>query len=652
MVVAACLVSNAQAFDPAYEAANFAKINERALTDYTVEFNALLAAEGLENEADSNLIRLNDPITSQYGREFGGNLCSRPMNGCAGDVRLYDWGEKGYGIVEPILFTARNGSTLSGHVWRTSAGPKRKPGVVITNGSVQAPETLYWFAAQTLAKAGYVVMTWDPQGQGMSDTFGEGPDRMDGVPSQQGRPFYDGTEDALDFFFSTPGEPYVPRPSCTTATSHADKQEARVEIGRSSAYNPFFTQLDPTRVGIVGHSLGAAAVSYVGQLDKRVDTVVAYDNLRDPSDPEATAQECLPESSPRPAQVRLRVPMLGMSADYGLVPEPFTEDPDPLGKSTASLAASEADIDTGQLNIRGGTHYEFSYIPNPAFAATARGMDMVAWYTVAWMDKYLRKDKTADARLLTTRWNDDALEKAVDTQGDGNLFSGYSRRAGSTSAAGRASPARTCAPGARARGLTALPADYSFLAATQTPDPKAGGTTQWAGTPGVPPAATGEKALKAIEAARGCAPTSRITKAKLRGRKLIVRGTASGLTRLPQAGHGRRRHHPLGQEDPDDQGEGHDPLDGARQAEGRPLRGPLAGPHGHGDRARQGQGAPRARQAKLKPSGAVTRTRRPSGSSPSTSWAIASASCDLAAVRAPSSVRATTMPMPAEPSFS
>ena len=77
---------------------------------------------------------------------------------------------------QPVLFTARNGSTLSGHVWATRAGPAKRPGIVITNGSVQAPEELYWFAAQTLAKAGYVVLTFDPQGQGRSDTFGEVPD--------------------------------------------------------------------------------------------------------------------------------------------------------------------------------------------------------------------------------------------------------------------------------------------------------------------------------------------------------------------------------------------------------------------------------------------------------------------------------------------
>src|SRR5438105_765244 len=82
--------------------------------------------------------------------------------------------------------------------------------LVLTNGSVQADEQLYWYAAQTLAKAGYVVLTFDPQGQGQSDTYGEGPDRGEGFPAQSdGRPFYDGTDDAINFLLSTPRHPYI-----------------------------------------------------------------------------------------------------------------------------------------------------------------------------------------------------------------------------------------------------------------------------------------------------------------------------------------------------------------------------------------------------------------------------------------------------------
>jgi hypothetical protein len=118
-------------------------------------------------------------------------------------------------------------------------------------------------------------------------------------------------------------------------------------------------------------------------------------------------------------------PALGMSADYFLTPTPYSSNPDPAAKSAGSRAYSKAGVDTGELIIRGGTHYEFSYIPNPAFGASLRGMDLVAWYTAAWFDKYLKGDPSADSRLVTDRWRADAPEAAVDPDGDGNLFSLY-----------------------------------------------------------------------------------------------------------------------------------------------------------------------------------------------------------------------------------
>src|SRR5213078_1531581 len=175
----------------------------------TPEYRQLLAQISTQNEAASVAMQAADPE-----RNFQGHLCARGDDGCAGDVRLYDWQANGYGIVQPVLFTARNGATLSGHVWATKAGPAKRPGIVITNGSVQADEQLYWYAAQTLAKDGYVVLTFDPQGQGQSDTQGESPDQQEGTPAQtDGRPFFDGTEDAIDFFLSNPKNPYEPLPS-------------------------------------------------------------------------------------------------------------------------------------------------------------------------------------------------------------------------------------------------------------------------------------------------------------------------------------------------------------------------------------------------------------------------------------------------------
>jgi dienelactone hydrolase len=294
---------------------------------------------------------------------------------------------------------------------------------VITDGSVQADEELYWFAAQALAKAGYVVMTFDPQGQGLSDTLGQGTDRLEGVPAQtDGRPFYDGTEDALNFFLSTPAHRYVPVKSCNSGTSHAAYQNARVKAGFDAAYNPFWRLLNRHKVGLAGHSYGAGAVSYIGQWDKRVSAVVAWDNL---GKPEAGGQEkgCVDKAARAPA--KLRVPALGMSADFGLPPTPHTSLPGYDDKTEESLTYSKHHIDTGEIVVRGGSHLDFSFIPNPAFGASLYGPDMVAWYTVAWFDYYLKHDKSAYRRLVTTRWQHDSQEAQIDAFGDPNMFSFY-----------------------------------------------------------------------------------------------------------------------------------------------------------------------------------------------------------------------------------
>ena len=400
-------------FDPSTEAKNYAITLERQAVYDTVGYQAKLLTVGTVNGAHALYDQATDP-----GREFASDLCWSGYNGCAGDVRLYDWAAKGYGIVRPVLFTARNGATLSGHVWATVRGPARRPGIVITNGSVQADEQMYWYAAQTLAKAGYVVLTFDPQGQGQSDTFGSGPDLLEGVPAQSdGRPFYDGTEDAIDFLLSTPAAPYVPVPSCTSGTSHAHKQNARVAAGRDAAYNPFWQLLNRNEIGLAGHSYGAAGVSYIAQWDRRVSAVVAWDNLGGPGPSAAPVpgsksgtlgeQPCPADPSAR-TTVPITAPGLGISADYGLPPLPNLSAPDPTAKSTWSHAYSAAGVDSGEIIIRGGSHLDFSFIPLVALGASLRGPDLTDWYTAAWFDKYLKHDPSADARLLSARWQHDA----------------------------------------------------------------------------------------------------------------------------------------------------------------------------------------------------------------------------------------------------
>ncbi len=419
---------SARPVDPGREAANYAKQTERAsdyltpamLRQQTVQ-GSRSAVQGLRQQAD-------DP-----GRMFLTDLCWAHEQGCGGDPRLASWKRRGYGRMRPVLFTGRNGATLSGHVWATRRGPAHRPVVVITSGSVQATEQMYWWAAQVLAKAGYVVLTWDAQNQGRSDTTGDGGDRLDGVPTQlRLTTFFDHTQDALDFALSRPEHAYCPRPSRSGAR-WCGKQRSRAADGLANGYNPMWRLVDRRRVGLAGHSYGASGASWIGQQDRRVDAVVAWDNLcnpaleRRPSAPLSSGNAGPSCPTAARGSARPRVPSLGISGDYPGTPLPYRTEPDAGAKSIASRQFSRAGVDTGQVVIRGGTHYEWSYIPAPAFGATLRGIDASAWYTTAWMDRYVKGDRTATRRLLTTRWRHDGVEGTVDPAGDGNMFSYHYR---------------------------------------------------------------------------------------------------------------------------------------------------------------------------------------------------------------------------------
>src|SRR5438309_9104245 len=382
--LAAPLVAQAfqpRPWSPTTEARNVCTVDEDQTIYDTPGYQLLRRDISAQKLVAARAEQVNDP-----GRAFSDHICSTGEDGCAGDARLYQWQTSGYGIVQPVYYTARDGATISGHVWATRSGPAKRPGVVITDGSVQADEQLYWYAPETLAKAGYVVLTFDPQGQGQSDTPGQSPDQQEGVPAQSdGRPFFDGTEDAINFFLSTPSTPYEPVPSCSTGTSHAAKQDFRVEQGLDSAYNPFWAILDSTRIGLAGHSYGAAGVSYIGQWDPRVSAVVAWDNLAPPNPNQTTgASGGGPEEKPCPADPANRTippitkPALGLSADYFLPPTPNTSQPNPTAKTTESFAYTSAGVDTGEIIIRGRCAVRHGPLPQDGSGALARGVGQAA----------------------------------------------------------------------------------------------------------------------------------------------------------------------------------------------------------------------------------------------------------------------------------
>lgn len=273
------------------------------------------------------------------------------------DIYRWGWEQQGRGIMVPFEYENRYGARIQGELWaprdpfvdpvtgQVTDGPL--PGVVITTGSVQGYKELYWWAAQGLAEAGYVVMTYDVQGQGKSETFGHdedgslacGPGGCPGVPFQQAANFVEGTEDALEWFLSTD--------------------------------NPLRGLVDERRLGLAGHSLGARAVTEVGNRDPRIDAVVAWDNANLPED------------------LAPRVPTMGQDAEAGFWPQAHHSPPDPDGHNATYRRFVEAGVPAMQVSLRGSTHLEWTYVPY-LLTASSEGERVAMYYTLAWLDRWLK----------------------------------------------------------------------------------------------------------------------------------------------------------------------------------------------------------------------------------------------------------------------
>jgi dienelactone hydrolase len=312
------------------------------------------------------------------------------------------------GVSRKVSFTNRYGALLRGTVYKPKPGAVDPytgrelkgpfPGVVLTEGSVQGSEGMYAWLAEDLAERGYVVLTYDVQGQGTSETLPhQGPlpfcdpvatpedgetTGCPGVPSQQLSNFVVGTKDALDFFTSRQN------PFRRSFDSSPDPHPATP--GRT------------TRIAIIGHSMGAAAVSKVQGTDKRVAAVVALDKLAGPS-----SDGPLDGSGNRPV-----VPALAVQSEYGftvspwllsggssLNPEPSPDGPDPMRERASGYDAwRAAGVDSMLVVPRASTHLEYTDIPL-VLPASRYGQDLTSVYVQRWLDRYLKHRDNTDALL-------------------------------------------------------------------------------------------------------------------------------------------------------------------------------------------------------------------------------------------------------------
>ena len=279
-----------------------------------------------------------------------------------------------------------------------------------------------------VGRAGYAVLTYDPRGQGRSDQ--QTPDLQQGSNANS-KVFWEGQVDAIDFFRSTPARPYLHNVSCAGTYPTATKP-----------FNPIWERLDPARLGIAGHSLGAIGVSVVqgygalgadpwpGLMDSvnPVRAAVGWDSLitpgaagfapmgNEPLPPDLAAAllqitvgGTLPKFAPR-------APALSFNADYALAPTPYVLPPDPEGHKLAYAAWQAAGVPAYVIGIQGTSHFDYSLLPN--FPTTSWCADLssgacrggwgqpaIIYYTLAWFDRWLKKPgepgyADADQRLL------------------------------------------------------------------------------------------------------------------------------------------------------------------------------------------------------------------------------------------------------------
>ena len=390
------------------EVENLAKVSEAPNEQVaSMEFQQRLRTQSIANFAEFTQRTATDMFWNSTE-----NICATWGENCVGDPFRYPESDPWYGtigVVTPVNFYDSEGARLNGRVW-APANPdtgKTYPGITITSGSVQAPETLYWWAAQLLVEHGYIVMTFDVRAQGRSDSRAS---NGDGGSNANSAVFRRNTIDAIEFFFSTPDSPY---------THNLEGQPGPMQdmgMAATTDFNPIHALLDRDRFGIAGHSLGATGVSVVqGESEwpgatlsaNPVKAMVAWDNLALATNLDGIT-------------VTPRVPSMGQSADYFLDPTPYASRPDEEEKNVGFKLWTDSSVPSYQINIRGAAHYEWSLLPSfPASSweggkvIDAAGTDIgtgwaqpvAQYYTLAWFDRWLKVEgetgfDTADARLL------------------------------------------------------------------------------------------------------------------------------------------------------------------------------------------------------------------------------------------------------------
>jgi dienelactone hydrolase len=315
-----------------------------------------------------------------------------------------DWDR---GRTRPVSYRNRYGARISAHLWAPpeNAGPGPFPAVVIVTGYGGTENSLWW-AAQSLAEAGYVVLTFDPQGFGLSDVY-PSPRSVYCDPNGAWR---QPQEMGLRETGRCAGMDNVPPEDVVRfllfgvdwdeLRAAYDGFAARFALGALdaaawllSAANPWQNLVDASRLGIAGHSAGAYGALLAGNGDPlhRFDAVVTWDGY-------GTMPKQVAPSVPTMFQVGEQENLLGPYLTQPAEPPPWAQN---------ESRFVTGGVDVRRVALRGSTHQEWTTIPyglvNPLCApfcnASRDGQIVATHQTLAWFDRFVKGDASAALRL-------------------------------------------------------------------------------------------------------------------------------------------------------------------------------------------------------------------------------------------------------------